>query len=93
MFRDHDDWYECVLDGDQTTPSGCLPEECPLEEVEAWHPYPEEKPEHSGFYMAKVLHSYNGTKTEDTCPRYYNMHLFAFELSDSVGKVIAWRSR
>lgn len=33
FFRDHDDWYECVLDGGQTTPSGCMPGECPLEEI------------------------------------------------------------
>lgn len=56
-----------------------------------WHPYPEEKPEHSGFYHAKVVHDLHGRKVEATCPRYYNRHLFAFELGDGSGKVIAWR--
>lgn len=64
MFRDHDDWYECVLDGGQTTPSGCLPDECPLEEAEVMHPYPKEKPTEEKLYLVSIHSEHIGDRVD-----------------------------
>ena len=64
MFRDHDDWFECVLDGGQTTPSGCLPGECPLDEADERHPYPEEKPTEEGKYLVSFHYDAIGDKVD-----------------------------